>query len=225
MPSKLTKRIVDALPPGAVAWDSEIRGFGCRRSKGGAASYVLKYRAGGRQRWLTIGRHGAPWTPDAARKTALEALAEVARGGDPATAKREAKLTEAIAEFAERYTAEYARLHKKPTSLDADRYHLKNHILPKLGRIDLTDLSRRDVAKFHSSLHDRPYTANRCLALLSHMCAVAERWGARPDGSNPCRHVKKFKEKKRERFLSPEELGRLGEALVAEDARGGSLYT
>ncbi len=45
------------------------------------------------------------------------------------------------------------------------------------------------------------------------MFSLAAVWGLRPDGSNPCRHVKRYKERKRERFLSPEETERLGEVL------------
>jgi hypothetical protein len=66
-----------------------------------------------------------------------------------------------------------------------------------------------------------PYQANRVLAVLSKMFNLAERWGLRPDGSNPCRHVEKFAELKRERMPSPAELARLGEALAAYD---GSPY-
>ena len=54
--------------------------------------------------------------------------------------------------------------------------------------------------------------------MLSKMFSLAEVWGLRPDGSNPCRHVKRYKERNRERFLSPEETERLGEVLrEAED--------
>jgi integrase len=66
-----------------------------------------------------------------------------------------------------------------------------------------------------------PYQANRLLAVLSKMFNLAERWGLRPDGSNPCRHVEKFAERKRERMLSPAELARLGDALNSYD---GSPY-
>ncbi|HZK90155.1 MAG TPA: site-specific integrase [Stellaceae bacterium] len=57
---------------------------------------------------------------------------------------------------------------------------------------------------------------------MSTMFNLAERWGLRPDGSNPCRHVDKYPQHRRERFLSPAELARLGDALVAYD---GSPYT
>jgi integrase len=59
------------------------------------------------------------------------------------------------------------------------------------------------------------------MAVLSKMLNLAEKWGERPDGSNPCRHVEKYRERKRERFLSQAELARLGEAL-AEAERNGS---
>ena len=64
--AKLTKRTVDAAKPGEVIWDDELACFGLRVSEKGGRAYVVKYRAKGRQRWLTIGRHG-PVTPEAAR--------------------------------------------------------------------------------------------------------------------------------------------------------------
>jgi hypothetical protein len=67
---KITKRTVDGLTPGAsdtFEWDDEIKGFGVRCRPSGAKTYLLKTRIGGAQRWLTIGRHGSPWTPETAR--------------------------------------------------------------------------------------------------------------------------------------------------------------
>lgn len=82
-------RDVDALLPGATIWDAAVVGFGARRRGGTKISYVLAYRtAAGRQRLITIGRHGSPWTPDAARREALRLLGEVARGGDPMADRR-----------------------------------------------------------------------------------------------------------------------------------------
>ena len=76
--------------------------------------------------------------------------------------------------------------------------------------------------RLHKGMRETPYRANRSLALLSKAFNLAEVWGWRPDYSNPVRHVSKFAEKKRKRFLSQRELARLGEALrVAE--RDGCL--
>src|SRR6266550_1532263 len=96
MRDKITKRSVDALkstPEGAeaVIWDTELRGFGCRVQRGGSKSYIVHYRAGtGRGaplRKVTIGKHGAPWTPETARKEARRLLGLVEGGADPAAAK------------------------------------------------------------------------------------------------------------------------------------------
>ena len=88
-------------------------------------------------------------------------------------------------------------------------------ILPALGKRKVVDVTRADVTKLHHANRAAPYQANRVLAVLSKMFNLAERWGLRPDGSNPCRHVEKFAERKRERMLSPAELARLGGALAA----------
>ncbi len=81
-------------------------------------------------------------------------------------------------------------------------------------------MHRLDVVRFHNSLGKTPYQANRVLAVLSKMFNLAERWGLRPDGSNPVRHVDRFRERKRERFLSETELARLGKTLAEAEAAG-----
>src|SRR5476651_2000416 len=95
---------VRALGPGETVWDATVPSFGARRQKSEAVAYVLKFRtAEGRQRWHTIGRHGAPWTPDTAREEAKRLLGEVVKGSDPSgetIAKRQA-LT--VAELCDRY--------------------------------------------------------------------------------------------------------------------------
>ena len=74
-------REVRALQPGETVWDGAVPGFGARRQTVDAVAYVLNYRtAEGRQRWHTIGRHGAPWTPDTAREEARRLLGEMAKG-------------------------------------------------------------------------------------------------------------------------------------------------
>jgi hypothetical protein len=72
---KITKRAVDQLQPGerdTFVWDGEVKGFGLRCRPSGAKFYVLKTRVGGRQRWMTIGRHGSPWTAESAIATSTE---------------------------------------------------------------------------------------------------------------------------------------------------------
>ncbi len=80
MPGKrIGLREIRSLTPGEVVWDAAVPGFGARRQRGAAVAYVLKYRTvEGRQRWHTIGRHGAPWTPDLAREEAQRLLGDLA---------------------------------------------------------------------------------------------------------------------------------------------------
>src|ERR1700760_883976 len=87
--TRIGLREVRQLGPGEVVWDAAVPGFGARRQRSEAVAYVLLYRtAERRQRWHTIGRHGAPWTPDTARTEARRLLGEVAKGGDPAAEKQ-----------------------------------------------------------------------------------------------------------------------------------------
>ena len=101
--AKVTKRTVDRLAPGdqdRFVWDDELKGFGIRCRPSGVKVYLLKTRSGGRQRWLTIGRHGSPWSPDQARKEAKRLLGEIAQGKDPGAARLSMILLSAIFSFA-----------------------------------------------------------------------------------------------------------------------------
>jgi len=226
MRGKVTKRSVEALmagPDGAesVLWDSELRGFGVRVQRGGVRSYVLQYRAGDRRgaplRKLTIGRHGSPWTPETARREARRLLGAIADGTDPAAARAEWREAPTMADLAQRFLSEHAEAKRKPTTAAEYRRLVDKVILPALGARRAADVTRAEIAKLHHGLRDSPYQANRVLAVLSKMFNLAERWGLRPDGSNPCRHIEKFGERKRERMLSASELSRLGEALARHD--------
>lgn len=221
---RITKRRVDtAMPPAdgeLWLWDSDVAGFGLRVRAGGTKVYVLKYGTGrrGLARRVTIGRHGAPWTPDTAREEARRLIGLVSSGKDPASARAQAKGIPLLEEFSERYLREHAVPHKKPASVGEDRANLRRAILPALGKLRLDTITRADIVRFHLSRKDTPTNANRCLALLSHMFATSEKWALRPDGSNPCRHVERFPENKRKRFLKPDEMARLGKALAQAKA-------
>ena len=212
---KLTKRAVEALKANGadtVYWDGELTGFGVRVRKSGRKNYVLQTRVDGKLRWFTIGQHGRV-TVDEARAAALEILAATKKGIDPrdANAKREAEPV--MAELGRRFLEEYVPVHCKPSTQGEYRRSVALFIDPAIGDMRISEVQRKDIAKLHFDMRDKPYQANRTLGVLSKMFNLAEVWGLRPDGSNPCRHVKRYKERKRERFLSPEETERLGEVL------------
>ncbi|MBF0169457.1 MAG: integrase arm-type DNA-binding domain-containing protein [Alphaproteobacteria bacterium] len=219
---RLTKRLIDAAKPEGAdyfIWDEEIPGFGLRVFATGKKSYLVQYRKDGRTRRVSFGRHGT-MTPEEARKKAREILVAVGEGQNPAEEIRQNRYAPTMEGLCDRFIDEHARNRCKPDTLEEYLRSIKLHIKPVFGRHKIKSVSRADVAKLHHEMRDRPYQANRVLAILSKMFNLAEVWGLRPDGSNPCRHVKKYKETKRERYLTAEELTRLGEVLVETEKEG-----
>ncbi len=218
---RITKHVVDKLDHGTTIWDIEPRGFGVRRQRRDV-KYILKYRFNGRGRFYTIGLHGSPWTPEMARNEARRLLGMIhskEMPHDPAAERDRAKEEPTLAMFVAKYLDEYAANHKKPRTVAEDRRNLEKHVLPAMGKLRVLDVTRADVARFHSSRREFPVNANRCVTTLGHVFSIAEKWGYRPVGTNPCRGIDKFEEKARERVLTAEELARLGDAL-ARAAKG-----
>ena len=118
-----------------------------------------------------------------------------------------------MADLGRRFLEEYVPVHCKPSTREEYRRSVRLFVDPVIGELRVPEVQRKDIAALHHGLRDKPYQANRTLGVLSKMFNLAEVWGWRPDGSNPCRHVKRYKEHKRERFLSPEETERLGQVL------------
>lgn len=226
MRTKLTKRVVEGIAPGdhdLIIWDTQLRGFGCKVTPKGRRSYLLYYRtADGQQRKPALGTHGA-LTCEQAREIARAMLADVARGGDPKAAARARHSAPIVAELADRFLVEHAATKKRASSTRMDRANLRPHVLPALGHLKVQDVSRANVAQLHHGMRSTPGAANRVLSLLSKMFNLAERWGLRPDHTNPCRHVERYAERKMERFLSGEELARLGAALVEAELNGTEM--
>lgn len=216
---KLTKRTVEAIAPAdkpLFLWDDQLPGFGVKVLTSGQRRYVVKYRsgAGGRtaqQRWVTVGTHGAI-TTEQARDLAQQLLAAVARGEDPQADKFAFRGAPTMADLWARYETDHLPT-KKASSQRDDSQKWRDIIEPQFVRRKVNEIARSDVDKLHRQLIETPYQANRVLALLSKLFNLAEKWDMRPDGTNPCRHVKKFVERHRERYLSSDEMGRLGEAL------------
>ena len=228
--SKLTKTIIDNLETSKRIhiWDSQIKGFGVRVSSAGRKTYILKYRAGGgragQQRWLTLGTHGSI-TCEQAREKAVKLLAEIADGKDPQKIKFDYREAPKTQDLWDKYEKEHLPT-KKPKSQEEDIRNWKNEIAPKLANKKIKDVNRQDIEKILLSFKDRPYLGNRVYALISKMMNLAEYWEFRNPHSNPCLHVKKYKEEKRERYLNKAELEKLGEVLSFFEAKSKiNLYT
>lgn len=220
--AKLTKRTVDALKPrieNYFAWDDELRGFGVRVLPKGAKTFVVQYRAAGRSRRVKIGRYGL-LTADEARARAKTLLGDVADGQNPADAISDHRKSPTVREVCERFMRNHVDVRLKPSTRYDYRKIVNKIVIPALGTRKIVDVTRADIADLHHSNRQAPCRANRILCLLSKMFNLAEVWELRRDGSNPCRHVAKYPEKRRERFLSEVELIRLGKVLATSEASG-----
>jgi integrase len=220
--AKLTKRAVDALEPAAkdyFVWDSQIAGFGLRVMPSGAKTYQAQYRKGGRTRRVSVGRHGKI-TVEEARKLAKEITGQVAKGENPAEDISQHRKAPTVAALCERFFEAHAKERCKPSTQKEYRRAIDLFIVPAIGSFKVVDVERRDIAELHHRFRDKPYQANRTLGVLSKMFNLAEIWGLRPDGSNPCRHVPKYREIKRERYLNQNELQRLGHVLSEVERDG-----
>ena len=243
MQEKITKRSVEAIVPSdkiVFLWDIEIPGFGVRVTPKGARSYVLQYSINKRERRITIGRHGFEFTAEQARNEARRLRGLIATNQDPSQKEDKDQSPETIAVLGKRYLEEYARPHKKPSGYAQDKRNLDNHIIPLIGKLRIAEIERQDISRLMQEVaagktareektikqgkrivSGGEIVANRVFALMSKMLTLAEDWHYRTAGTNPCKGIKKFKENKIERFLSTDELSRLGKALDA--ARTGQL--
>lgn len=206
---------VDPLRP-IYDWDVQLPAFGIKVLPSGSRRYVLKYRvgAGGRtatQRWVTLGTHGAI-TCDQARDLAQNILAAVAKGEDPQEQKFAQRNALHMSDIWHRFENEQLPL-KKPSTTKDYRQLWRDVISPELGNRLVADVKAETIDRLHKKQRGTPYQANRSLALLSRLFSLAEAWGMRDLGSNPCQHVERFKETPRERYLTAIELSRLGEAI------------
>lgn len=212
---RLTKRIVEGATPKVkeyYLWDEDIPGLGLRVLPSGRKQYIVQYRAGRRSRRISLGPNTV-LTAEQARTNALAILSDARSGKDPAAERDTYRDALLVKDLAKRFDEQHISVRVKPVTAHEYRRSLDKLILPKLGRMVITDVTRAQIAKFHHDLRHRPYQANRCLAILSKMFNLAELWGLRVDGSNPCRLIPKYPEKQRERFLSLAEIKHLGDVL------------
>lgn len=246
MRKRIGLRDITTLQPGAVLWDSTVTGFGARRQTGESVAYFVFYRtADGRQRWHTIGRHGAPWTPDTARVEARRLLGEVARGDDPAANKREGRKALTVAELCDKYLADATSgtvltrfgHSKKVSTLATDRGRIARHIKPLIGKLKATAVKGDDIKRLRDAIASGETAANiktgprglarvrggrgtatRTLRLLGGIFSYAVENKIRSD--NPVRGVPKFADGARTRSVTDAEYRALGNGLRKAEAEG-----
>lgn len=225
--TKITKRTVDAAPLAEaryIIWDSELKGFGVRVEPAGTKTYIVRYRPKGQgasapKRFVTIGRHGT-LTTDEARVQARVILGKVAQGEDPAADSIHAKGAKTLGEIAKAFLEQHVAAKRKPRTEEHYRYILDSLVLPRFEKRRAEAITRSDFSQAHYELRETPANANRMLAVVSSLYSFAALNGLVPERCNPARGIEKYREQGRERYLSTEELRRLGDALALAETDG-----
>ena len=219
----LTDRAIRGLPcpvRGAViTYDADVAGFGIRVTANGVRSFVLNYVVNGRERRTTIGRFPT-WSTTAAREEARVLRRKIDAKVDPLEeqdaqlrAAEAARSAPTMRELFDRYAIEHLP-RKAPRAAADDRSMWEQLVLPRLGAMKVVAVSHSDIDAIHAEISaNRPVRANRVVEVLRKAFNLAVRWGWRSD--NPASGVHRNHEEKRARYLSPDEILKLSDALLA----------
>ncbi|MFM5701045.1 tyrosine-type recombinase/integrase [Aeromonas caviae] len=224
---KLTKTAVDSAQPQAQAVelrDTVVPGFLCKITPAGRKVFMLQYRTNaGVRRKPALGQFGE-LTVEQARVMAQEWLAEVRRGGDPAASKAEARKAPTVKELCVKFMEDYSKKRNKPSTQEGYQGVIDRCIIPLLGRKKVQDVKRPDIAGLMEKLAHKQTEANKAFGVLRKMFNMAEVWGFRPDGTNPCRHVPMYPPGKPTRLITDDEMVRLFRHLDHLEAEGLENY-
>jgi len=202
-----------------VHYTHEIPGFGVCVTDKGAKSFVINYRVkgGGRERRYFFAQFPA-WTMTAARQKAKELRRYIEEGGDPKADLEGQRAAPTMMDLCERAMKEHFERKSPDYAVDAQRI-IDKYILPALQHHKVTEVTFSDTSALHHKVSEAggKYRANRTLSALSKMMSLSIKWGMRTD--NPCSHVERNLEEKRERFLSSDELSRLMKVLAEFEDR------
>lgn len=224
---KLTKSAVDAAQAQAQAAelrDTLVPSFLCKITPAGRKVFMLQYRTNaGERRKPALGLYGE-LTVEQARSLAQEWLAQVRRGGDPGAAKAEARKAPMVSELCVKFMEDHSKQRNKPSTRRGYQGVIDRCIVPMLGRMKVQDVKRPDVASAMKKMAHKPAEANRAFSVMRKMFNLAEVWGYRPDGTNPCRHVPMYPNGKATHLISDEEMGKLFRQLDLIEAEGLENY-
>jgi integrase len=208
-----------------IHYDTDLKGFCLKVLPSGVKRWCVEYRpgSGGRRvakRRMVLGSTTA-LTAEEARNSARKILAAVSLGEDPAAVRRDAREMPIFREFANRYLDEEAKAKLKPRTVANYRIYLLKHACPSLGSLKIDRVEMADVARLHRRIgQTKPMTANRVVECVSSLYRYAATCGLVARIFNPAAHIEAFREQRRERFLSTEELGRLGDSIREAETVG-----
>ena len=194
---KLTKTTVDAAEFRVKEYelrDTVVPGFLLKITPAGRKIFMIQYRAntGGRRK-PAIGRFGQI-TVAQARSIAQDWLADVRKGKDPSAEKTAARGAPSVKELCAKFIEDYSKPKNRLRTVESNQGYIDRHIIPEIGALKVRAVTRSDVSGLINRMKNTPVTANRVLSCLRKMFNMAEVWGFRDDGTNPCRHIPKYPE-------------------------------
>lgn len=220
---KITRQTVERLPvptdgPG-YHFDALLKGFGVRVSPQGVKTYFVQGRPAGLgraalARRVSIGRHPV-LSPEEARKRAREILSEMAAGKELPKRSEVVLVSAALDRWLSQHVVKL-----RPRTQDDYRAIVEKVLRPEFGRLPIGDVNRSHVLAIHQQRADTPRRANYIVACARSFLSFCEEIGLRPIDSNPARRIRLYRENKRQRFLSDEEIGRAAEGLSIAEQRG-----
>ena len=220
---KLTKTSVDAAAFGAKEYelrDTVVPGFLLKVTPTGRKIFMVQYRSNaGDRRKPAIGRFGE-LTVEQARSIAQDWLADVRKGKDPSAEKQAARNAPSVKELCAKFMEDYSKPKNRPRTVESNQGYIDRHIIPKVGTLKVREVTRSNVSNLITQMKKTPVTANRILSCLRKMFNMAEIWGFRDDGTNPCRHIPKYPESGKTRLITDNEMVRLFAYLERADAEG-----
>ena len=220
---KLTKSVVDTSQ--AQTCDVELRdtlvpGFLCKITPTGRKVFMVQYRTNSGVRRKPATGEAADVSVEQARLLAQDWLAEVRRGGDPGLDKAESRKAPTVKELCGRFMDDHSKPHNKPSTQAGYQYQIDSFVIPAFGSKKVHEVTRHDITALMKRMEKSPTQANRVLSLVRKMFNLAELWGYRPDGSNPCRHVPKYPEKGSTRLITDDQMTKLFTYLEKAEAEG-----
>jgi integrase len=217
---KLTKTVVDAATLRAKEYelrDTVAPGFLLKVTPAGRKIFMVQYRTNtGERRKPAVGRFGE-LTVEQARSIARDWLADVRKGKDPSTEKSAARDAPRVKELCTKFIEDYSKPKNRPRTVESNQGYIDRHIIPRFGTLKVREVIRSDVSSLITRMKKTPITANRVLSCLRKMFNMAEVWGFRDDGTNPCRHIPKYPESGKTRLITDDEMARLFGYLERSD--------
>lgn len=229
----VTKELVDRLKSTdgkpVYVWDTSLKGFGVGVAVSGRKTFVVQQRSDGRSFRVTLGTYGS-MTVAQARDAAMEVISGAKKGINPIEARetrsqdrREAEQRAiATSDLFERWMEQHVRPKRAPrTVLDYEK-NWRGYLAPRFAKTPAQNISKSDVSTMHFEMRETPRVANYAIVTLRAMINWAiDQEILDPDHRNPAGKIELYEEHERERYLTPDEMRRVGQVITELVNEGG----